>query len=170
MVILCIDPGTFLGWAIYVNGAIETGEESFKPQRGESTGMRWLHFRSWLVKILTAGYSAPDLVIFEQAVARASGAAREIMYGQATRIQEECERQGINYETINPNTLKMFATGKGNSGKDKMLAAARREAKKLQSCSKRTGFEEITSDNEGDALLILCWAMSKGYHEMEGDQ
>jgi crossover junction endodeoxyribonuclease RuvC len=48
---------------------------------------------------------------------------------------------------INPSTLKKFATGKGNAGKDQMIAAAIRRF-----------YFRGTDNNEADAYLLWCMA------------
>jgi crossover junction endodeoxyribonuclease RuvC len=55
---------------------------------------------------------------------------------------------GCPYVDVPPTTLKKYATGRGNAGKDDMLAAAIR----------RFGFEGDGND-EADAYLLWCMAM-----------
>lgn len=54
---------------------------------------------------------------------------------------------GLPYVDVPPQTLKKYATGKGNSPKDAMIAAAIR----------RFGFEG-SDNNEADAYLLWCMA------------
>lgn len=56
-------------------------------------------------------------------------------------------RLGTRYVDVPPSTLKKFATGKGNSPKDAMIAAAIR----------RFGFAG-SDNNEADAFLLWCMA------------
>jgi len=56
-------------------------------------------------------------------------------------------RRGMPYVDVPPGTLKKYATGKGNAGKDEMIAAAIR----------RFGFEG-SDNNEADAYLLWCMA------------
>jgi Holliday junction resolvasome RuvABC endonuclease subunit len=56
-------------------------------------------------------------------------------------------RLGIRWVDVPPATLKKFATGKGNSAKDAMIAAAIR----------RFGFAG-SDNNEADAFLLWCLA------------
>jgi crossover junction endodeoxyribonuclease RuvC len=62
-------------------------------------------------------------------------------------------RNGTPYVDVAPGTLKKYATGKGNAGKDEMIAAAIR----------RFGFEG-SDNNEADAFLLWCMA-SHAYGE-----
>ena len=66
MTILALDLGTTTGWALIgADGQITSGSQSFKPQRFEGGGMRFLKFKRWLtdVKQCTTGV---DLVVFEE--------------------------------------------------------------------------------------------------------
>ena len=58
-----------------------------------------------------------------------------------------CEHHEIQYEGVPVGTIKRFATGKGNAGKDAVIAAI-----------KARGFRPA-DDNEADALAILLWAI-----------
>jgi hypothetical protein len=50
--ILALDLGTQTGWALRDrDGAVTSGSESFKPQRFEGGGMRYLRFKRWLTEI-----------------------------------------------------------------------------------------------------------------------
>ena len=50
--ILALDLGTTTGWALRDNdGHITSGSESFRPQRFEGGGMRFLRFKLWLTEI-----------------------------------------------------------------------------------------------------------------------
>ena len=146
MNILALDLATKTGWAIARNGQlVESGVQVFDIRRGESPGLRFLRFRSWLEDLLTE--AAPDLVAYEQAHHR-GGAATELCVGFATRVQELAAGDGIEYASVHTSTLKKHATGHGNAQKDAMVAAAR----------KRWGIEP-EDDNHADALLILAWAL-----------
>ena len=47
--ILALDLGTTTGWALRgSDGHITSGSESFRPQRFEGGGMRFLRFKHWL--------------------------------------------------------------------------------------------------------------------------
>ena len=62
--ILALDLGTTTGWALRgSDGHITSGSESFRPQRFEGGGMRFLRFRRWLTGriqpvVATPGWSA----------------------------------------------------------------------------------------------------------------
>lgn len=144
MNILAIDPGSKTGWACSTDGRIESGVQHFSLKRGESQGMRFMLFRTWIRQMLD--YALPELVIYEMAHHR-GGSATELLIGMTTRIQEECEGKIIEYTSIHSATLKKFATGKGNSGKKAMLKEARYRFGK-----------HVKDHNEADALLMLDYA------------
>jgi Holliday junction resolvasome RuvABC endonuclease subunit len=145
MNILAIDPGTKTGWASLYQGHVESGVHEFSLGRGDSPGMRFLRFRSFLVDMLTM--TKPELVVYEQAHMR-GGFATDLLVGMTSRVQEECAARSINYEAIHSTTLKKFAAGSGRAQKDLMKAHA----------SIRFG-RNIISDDEADALCLLDMAM-----------
>ena len=54
LVILALDLGTTTGWALRsANGPVAHGFVSFKSQRFEGGGMRYLRFGRWLADMLT---------------------------------------------------------------------------------------------------------------------
>ena len=64
--ILALDLGTTTGWALRgSDGHITSGSESFRPQRFEGGGMRFLRFKRWLteLKAITSGI---DCLHFEE--------------------------------------------------------------------------------------------------------
>lgn len=147
LVILAVDPGIKLGWALRIPHAdiFESGVQIFDLKRGESPGMRWLSFRAWLEKIKTNGLK-PDLVVFEM-VHHRGGAATEIAHGFVTRLQEFSAKEQSEYFSVHSATLKKWATGSGRAEKKEMIAAAQL----------RTG-RDIRDDNEADAILLLYYA------------
>lgn len=152
MVILAIDPGTKLGWALGRDGRlIESGVEDLSPRRGESKGARFLRFRAWLAGAGMVGWSElkrPDLVIYEMAHHR-GGAATEVGVGITTRIQEFAAEHGIECVGIHSATLKKRATGSGRAGKPDMIGRAM-----ALFPTSAAGYEDMT-DDEADALCLL---------------
>lgn len=147
MNILCLDCGTKTGWAAIFNDSLESGVQDFSLQRGESKGMKFVLFNSWLRRMVD--YLKPDLVVYEMAHQR-GGFATEILIGMVTRIQEYCAAKGINYTKIHSATLKKFATGNGRASKADMIHEA----------GLRYGIKCI-DDNQADALCMLSWATEK---------
>jgi len=144
MNILALDCGTKAGWASLVDGRIESGVQDFSLKRGESKGIRFLRFNTWLNDILDL--TKPHIVVYEMAHLR-GGHATEILVGMTTRIEEFCESKNIEYSSIHSAMLKKFSTGSGKASKEDMMKAAALKFGRA-----------IDSDDEADALLILEWA------------
>ena len=144
MNILALDCGTKTGWASFADGRIESGVQDFSLKRGESKGIRFLRFNTWLNAMLKLTKS--DVVVYEMAHFR-GGHATEILVGMTTRIEEFCESNNIEYSSVHSGTLKRFATGKGNASKEALRRAAVQKYKRI-----------VDNDDEADALHILAWA------------
>lgn len=147
MKVLGLDTATKTGWAIFDSASgriIESGVQDFAKRRGESNGLMFLRFRKWLSQIIDT--ARPDLIAYERAHHR-GGAATEIGVNLTGRVQEAAAINGIEYASVQANSLKLWATGKGNAGKPEMIAAAR----------KLIGRAPI-DDNEADAVMIAAWA------------
>jgi hypothetical protein len=145
--ILALDLGSKTGWAMRLaDGAVVSGTMGFKPGRYEGGGMRFLRFRSWLDN-LEAGAKTIDLVQFEEVRRHAGTDAAHIYGGFLAHLAAWCELKHIPYQGVPVGTIKRHATGKGNAGKDAVIAAMRAH-----------GFNP-EDDNEADALAILFWAI-----------
>ncbi len=151
--ILALDLGTTTGWALAQTDAqISSGSQSFKPQRFEGGGMRFLRFKRWLIDIKQCS-SDISLIVFEE-VRRHSGVDAAHAYGGFMgQLTAWCEHHQIPYEGVPVGTIKKHATGKGNASKEQMIQA-------MQARN-----HSITDDNEADALALLYWAI-----EMRGEQ
>lgn len=160
MNILALDLGTRTGWALREDGRIESGAQSFVVGRGESPGMRYIRFNRWLEQLSTSGrpltetYSPRIRVIaYEQAHQR-GGAATELAYGFATRVQEFAARYGIEHIAVHSTTLKKWTTGHGNAGKGEMLRSVNRR------WAPNANPTWITNDDEADAYALLQHAIA----------
>ena len=144
--ILALDLGTTAGWAMFCDGTITSGSESFKPSRFEGGGMRFLKFKRWLAdtKACTDGL---DAVYFEEVRRHAGVDAAHAYGGFLAHLTAWCEHHQIPYQGVPVGTIKKHATGKGNASKDAMISAAR-----------EIGFDP-QDDNEADALALLDFAM-----------
>lgn len=146
--ILALDLGTTTGWALrLVDGTITSGSESFRPQRFEGGGMRYLRFRHWLTEVKQTA-DAIHAVYFEEVRRHAGVDAAHAYGGFLAHLTAWCEHHQIPYQGVPVGTIKKHATGKGNAGKDAMIAAAQAQ-----------GFDPA-DDNEADALAILQWAIA----------
>ncbi|POR47077.1 hypothetical protein B0G62_12070 [Paraburkholderia eburnea] len=145
--ILALDLGTTTGWALRrCDGGITSGTQHFRPQRFEGGGMRFLRFRRWLSELHG---SAEDIhaVYFEEVRRHAGVDAAHAYGGFLATLSAWCEHHRIPYQGVPVGTIKKHATGKGNAGKEAVIAAM---------CSLG---HAVTDDNEADALALLHWAI-----------
>lgn len=164
MLILGLDLAVHTGWAICVDGEIiESGVQSFDLQRGESPGMRFLRFRSWLKTLygeaLTINHdrsagihpAGPAVLAYEQSHHR-GGPATMVAVGLATRVLELAAEVGCESLPIHSATLKKRITGSGRASKADMIAAAEQRVG-------RQGF----SEDEADAICcaFVAWEQVK---------
>lgn len=145
--ILSLDLGTQTGWAlISSDGFITSSSESFKPQRFEGGGMRYLRFKRWLteVKQCAGGINA---VYFEEVRRHVGVDAAHAYGGFLATLTAWCEHHNIPYQGVPVGTIKKYATGKGNASKEQMIAAIQARG------------HTPADDNEADALALLHWAI-----------
>ena len=145
--ILALDLGTQTGWALHqLDGCITSGSEPFKPQRFEGGGMRYLRFKRWLNELRSVDQHI-NAVYFEEVRRHAGVDAAHAYGGFLGQLTAWCEQHRIPYQGVPVGTIKKHATGKGNAGKDEMIAAI-----------VKRGFAPV-DDNEADALALLHWAI-----------
>ena len=146
--LLTLDLGTTTGWALHArDGSITSGSASFKPQRFEGGGMRFLRFKRWLTEIKQSA-DGIDAVYFEEVRRHLGVDAAHAYGGFMAHLTAWCEHHQIPYQGIPVGTIKKHATGKGNASKDEMIAAARNLG------------HSPADDNEADALALLAYARS----------
>lgn len=141
--ILAIDPGLHMGWAF--NDGMH-GVELFQPKPRESTGMKFVRFRAWLVEVIEK--LKPDLVVFEATHTRYMQAAAS-GFGFSAHIEAICSEHAVDYTAVQPGEVKKHATGNGRANKKQMLEAA------------RARWNGVSDDNEADALWILDYARER---------
>ena len=145
--ILALDLGTQTGWALSSRDAsITSGSQSFKPQRFEGGGMRFLRFKRWLTDIKQCS-DGIDQVVFEEVRRHAGVDAAHAYGGFMGQLTAWCEHHQIPYQVIPVGTVKKHATGKGNASKDEMVAAVRARG------------HAPADDNEADAIALLYLAL-----------
>ena len=144
--ILALDLGAQTGWALVSrDGAIASGSQSFKPQRFEGGGMRFLRFKRWLTDIKQCN-DCIDQVVFEEVRRHAGVDAAHAYGGFMAHLTAWCEHHQIPYQGIPVGTIKKQTTGKGNASKDDMVAAVRARG------------HSPADDNEADAIALLYLA------------
>jgi Holliday junction resolvasome RuvABC endonuclease subunit len=147
LTILAIDLGTTTGWAVRARDLqIAYGFVSFKPQRFEGGGMRFLRFKRWLSEIHTMTNDI-HAVYFEEVRRHAGVDAAHVYGGLMATLTSWCEHRNIPYQGVPVGAIKKHATGKGNAGKDEVIAAMRVKG------------HPVSDDNEADALALLHWAI-----------
>ncbi len=144
--LLALDLGTQTGWAVSQAGSIISGSETFKPQRFEGGGMRYLRFRKWLTEIKQSG-DGIDAVYFEEVRRHIGVDAAHAYGGFMATLTSWCEHHAIPYQGVPVGTIKKHATGKGNACKAEMITAAQSRG------------HTPADDNEADALALLHWAI-----------
>lgn len=140
--VLALDLGSATGWASRHNGVVTSG--TFKPKMGrfDGGGMRYLRFKHWLDEMLPLVGPIHRLV-YEEVRNHKGVDAAHVYGGLMAHLTAWCEANAIPYEGIPVGTIKKHATGKGNSGKELVIAAVQ-----------RLGFTPC-DDNEADALALL---------------
>jgi Holliday junction resolvasome RuvABC endonuclease subunit len=147
---LALDLGTQTGWALHnKDQSIISGSESFKPQRFEGGGMRYLRFKKWLSEIKDSCDSI-DAVYFEEVRRHAGVDAAHAYGGFLATLTSWCEHHQIPYQGVPVGTIKKHATGKGNASKELMIETMR-----------SAGYT-IFDDNEADAIALLDWSIKHG--------
>jgi len=148
--ILALDLGTHTGFALRgTDGAIASGTMTFRPGRFEGAGMTFIRFRGWLAE-MHAGAGGIGMVAFEEVRAHAGTIAAQVYGGFLAHLTAWCEQHGVPYQGVPVGTIKRHATGKGNAGKEAVIAAMKAKG------------HQPADDNEADALAILHWALAQG--------
>jgi Holliday junction resolvasome RuvABC endonuclease subunit len=154
-VTLALDLGTTTGWALQSrDDQIAHGFVSFKSQRFEGGGMRFLRFKHWLAEIKTMTGEI-NAVYFEEVRRHVGVDAAHVYGGLMATLTTWCEHHRIPYQGVPVGTIKKHATGKGNAGKAEVIAAMRALG------------HPVTDDNEADALAILHWALDNNSDDLE---
>lgn len=141
--ILALDLGTTTGWAAYADGQTTSGFISFKNGRYEGGGMRYLKFSRWLTEM------GAKEVYFEEVRRHKGTDAAHVYGGFLAAITAWCEANEVPYSGVPVGTIKKHATGKGNAGKDLMIAVA------------NAGGCVTEDDNEADAWCLLQLKLSE---------
>jgi hypothetical protein len=158
---LALDLGLSTGWALACPpGLRKSGVQTFPLARGESPGMRYLRFTAWLTTVaaplVDATTTGTVAVLVYEAPHHRGGAATEIAYGLATRVQEYAARVALPHAAVHSATLKKFTTGHGNADKAAMADAIARRGWLPRADRPLTAY----TPDELDALALLHYAAS----------
>lgn len=145
--ILTLDLGTQMGWALRsFDQTITSGTVSFKHDRYQGGGMRFLRFKQWLEQMLSSVGSI-DAIYFEEVRRHLGVDAAHVYGGFLAHLSAWCEQQSIPYQGVPVGTIKRQVTGKGNASKAKVMESVR-----------QLGYQPA-DDNEADALALMQWVM-----------
>ena len=142
MMVLGIDPSlTSLGYAYMAGGQAVVGSITPKKIRGLP---RLAYIRDTLEAIVED--AQPTLVAYEgYAMGRFAGGGRLADLGELGGVLKlALHERNIAILLVPPSSLKLFATGKGNSDKGQVMVAMARHRGRL-----------FSSDDEADAYALL---------------
>jgi len=143
MTAIAFDLGTKTGYAIDTAGVLASGVMNFASRRHEGGGMRYLRFRQAIRELLATHRGG---VVFYEEVRHHRGVdAAHVYGGLLSQLQSVCEEEKVPYTGIPVGSIKKFATGKGNSDKKAMVAAA----------ISKYPTQQIADDNQADAIFCL---------------
>ncbi len=154
MNLIAFDLGTKCGYAARINGQVNSGVMDLAPassRKHEGAGLRYMRFREKL-SVLLSEANAVSVAVFESVRRHLGVDAAHVYGGLLATLTSECERRNIPYEGIGVQEIKRYATGKGNAGKEEVIAAVR-----------VMGYDPI-DDNEADAIALLYYKIN----QMEG--
>lgn len=144
--ILALDQASNCGWCC---GDDSHGVWDLRTLRDESSGMKWIRFKTKLKEIISA--ENIELIVYERVAGQ--HASSLIHAAKMVAIVETlCEELGIEYAAFSAKEIKSWATGKGNASKELMIKAAH----------DNYGYKG-SDDNEADAILI--YQMAKAYYK-----
>jgi Holliday junction resolvasome RuvABC endonuclease subunit len=146
--VLALDLGTQTGWSLISNGIITSGTLTFKNDRYQGGGMRYLRFCRWLDDLKTLAGSLTE-VYFEEVRRHLGVDAAHVYGGFLATLTAWCERESIPYQGVSVSTIKQHVTGKGNASKQDVMLSIRAKGYKPQ------------DDNEADALALLEWVRAQ---------
>jgi len=141
--ILAIDLGTKLGWALHdaTSELTISGTEHLKVDRYSGGGMRYLRFKKWLSEV-HAGMPVKEIV-FEEVRRHSGNDAAHVYGGLLAVLTAFGEEHSIPYQGVPVGKIKKYWTGTGNANKDLMMLEARKRG------------HAPGDDNEADALAML---------------
>lgn len=142
-----LDLGTHCGFAVMTSSrnsgtCFMSGTWNCSIKIGhDSPALRFVKFEQHLRDVLMMGGTKR---VFYELVRAHKGPQAGHMYGAfLASMQKVCDEFDVPYQGLEVGQVKKFATGKGNAGKDAMIAAA-----------VKLGFRPA-DDNEADAIHIV---------------
>ena len=149
--ILALDLGTQTGWSLlHHDGIITSGTLTFKNDRYQGGGMRYLRFCRWLDDVKGLAGGTLGEVYFEEVRRHLGVDAAHVYGGFLATLTSWCEKESIPYQGVSVGSIKRHATGKGNASKQEVIDSL-----------KAKGYRLLADHNEADALALLEWVRSQ---------
>jgi len=124
LTVVGLDLGNRSAWAlVHSGGEVRTTGWFDTDRKGEGGGMKYWRFAKFVDELLDN--LRPDVVAYEEVSGSPRGASNSVALRQMGILEAALARKGIPYASINPMTLKKWATGSGKSKKKDMIAALR---------------------------------------------
>ena len=147
MNVLSLDTATKTGWA-HTNGT--SGMQDFAPRRGDSPGMRFIEFRSWLHRVLDA--APTELIAYEQPGHMRSRAATHVCEGLIAHVEAVAAERKIEITSRSPSDLKKFIRPDVPHNK-------RNKPRLMQYVENNWPHVPLIDDNHADAILLLWYVL-----------
>lgn len=134
-----------MGWALRENQSTFSGVNVFQPGRHEGAGMQFVRFKRWLDEMhMNKSLKA----IYYEEVRRHLGTDAAQTYGGFwSHVVAWCQENGVPYLGVPVQTIKKFATGKGNADKQAVIDAV------------ASRWHVTESSDEADAIALLYYAL-----------
>lgn len=137
------------GFAVYYNGAIAVDRIRVPARPNDHAQFRRIRLIASGVQDLVRGHGGTgdaDLVVVEGLAVASQTGQHLTRAGMWHLVMEAIDARGIPWAQVPPTTLKKYATGKGNAGKDEVLAAVIRRFSDI----------EVRGNDEADALVLAA--------------
>jgi len=116
--VLAFDLGQKFAWALLERGVVAMSGWYDTKRKGEGGGAELFRFRTAMRELVEN--SKPTCIAWESPSLKIHGSAG--ITKMVGLLETECTERQIPYSQINASSLKLWATGKGNSSKDAMRA------------------------------------------------
>jgi hypothetical protein len=143
-IILALDLATKTGFAC---SSGKSGVVTFPKNQWESSGVRWIRFADWLLKLCED--EKVNFIAYEIPGVHRSRAASHVAHSLLSQVEVFCERAAIDYLGFEASLVKTHAL----SYADRKLKRNKTTMELL--ASQRWPDLDIVDDNHADALWIL---------------
>lgn len=152
--VLGLDLGTHTGFAIGFGQGTPgrftlSGTWSYKLTRFDSPAQRYKLFEDQLTQLDDA--TGVDVIYYEKVVRHLGTTAAHVYGAFLNKLHEWADAREIRYVGVPVQTIKIFATGKGNAPKARMIEAARMWGFKVSD----------DADDEADAIALMKYGIAK---------